>query len=149
MKFTISQEEEVRVYCRENLFLRAHVNNCINYNLHFFKDNKLILETSSFAFFLFKKVWINKQNLPFYIESAKQKGLWGFELIFDKHSIYTKQRALKNPVYRLYLNNELIGDVQNDKGITVGRHYILKTTTEDEVMNLFLIIAFVIQFIAL
>ncbi|HEY9705607.1 MAG TPA: hypothetical protein V6C58_24425 [Allocoleopsis sp.] len=149
MTFKISQEEEVRVYHRENLFLRADVKNGINYKLQFFKGDSLILETSSFAFILFKKVWIKEQSLPYYIESARQKGHWGFELTFDKHSIYTKQRPLKKPAYRLYLDNELIGEILNDKGITVGRHYIVKTTTEDEVMNLYLIIAFVVQFIAL
>ncbi len=149
MTFKISQEEDVRVYYRGKLFLKADVKNGIKYKLQLFKGDSLILETSSFAFILFKKVWIKEQNLPYYIESAKQKGLWGFELIFDKHSIFTKQRPLKKHVFRLYLDNELIGEIQNDKGITVGRHYIMKTTTEDEIMNLYLIIAFVIQFISI
>ena len=56
MTFKISQEEDVRVYYREKLFLKADVKNGIKYKLQLFKGDSLILETSAFAFILFKNI---------------------------------------------------------------------------------------------
>ena len=149
MTFTISQREEVRVYHEKKLFFKADVKNGITYNLRFFRSDNLILETNSFSFILFKKVWIKEQYLPYNIETVRQKGLWGFLMTFNNHSIYTKQRPLQTPAYELYLDEQLVGEVRNRKGISVGRHYIVNTATEDEMLNLYLLISFVIQLIAL
>ena len=149
MTFTVSQKDEINVYHGSRLFLKAYVKNSIKYNLRFFKDDKFILETSSFAFMLFKKVWIIEQCLPYNIDVARQKGVFGFIVTFDNHSIYTKHRPLRTPAYNFFLNNHLIGEVEDYKGITIGRHYTVNTFTDDETLNLYLLIAFIIQFIAL
>ena len=149
MTFTVAQKDEITVYHNESLFFKAIVKNGIKFNLQFFKDDNLILETNSLTIIFFKKVWIKEQKLPYDIEFAKQKGLWGFVVAFRNHLIYSKLRPLQNPAYRFYLDEQLIAEVHNGKGITTGRHYIVSTTTEDEILNLYLLIAFVIQFIPL
>ncbi len=68
MTFTVSQRDEILVHNKEGLFFRAKTKNFIKYRLEFYKDDDLILKTSSFAFALYKKVWIKEQNLPYVIE---------------------------------------------------------------------------------
>lgn len=149
MRFTVSQRDEILVHNKEDLFFRATVRNFIKYRLRFYIKDEFVLETSSFAFALYKKVWIKEQNLPFVIEQVRQKGCWGFTVEFDNHLIYIKQTPFRNTFYKLYLDGEPIGEVKNANGITIGRHYVVETNTEDELLNLYLLISFVIQFIAL
>jgi hypothetical protein len=149
MKFIVSQEEKITVSNNGNLFFKADAKNYIKYNLRFYKEDKFILETSSMAFVFFKKIWVKEQYLPYDIEFVKQKGLFGFLLKFNGNLIYIRQRPLRNPVYRLYFNGILMGEVQDYKGISVGRHYTVTTFTEDEILNLYLLITFAIQLIAL
>ena len=114
-------------------------------NLSIFKESNLIVESTFFGFLLFKWVKLKQQNLPFVIHQIKQKGLFGFYLNYNEHEIYISQKPFRSPSYMLYLDKVLIAQIYDAKGIHVTRKYTMKTNTDDENINLYLLLLFILQ----
>lgn len=145
MEFSILYADKIRVFNGEELFLSADIKNRVKLNLRFYKDNDFILETNFFGFLFFKSVKVKSQSLPYPIESTKQKGIFGFIMEYNDHLIYTVQKPLNQPSYTLFLNGSKMGEIFDSKDIRVGRKYLMKTDTENHTINLYLLLAFLIQ----
>jgi hypothetical protein len=145
MEFKIDFSDKIRVFKEGELFLYADFNNWLRMHLRFFKNGKLILETSYFGIFLFYWVQLKQQALPFLIESARQKGIFGFLMEYDSRVICTIQRAIRNPTFQIYLDDIKVGEAYYPKWFTPNRQFIVKTTIDDEITNVYLLLAFLIQ----
>jgi hypothetical protein len=110
----------------------------------FFQDGKLILETG-YDIFLFRKfLSIKYQNLPVSLELKKMKG--NYILIQDSNFLSVKRKYFKNPLYQLYSNKEIKGDVNskvNGFAETPTIYNVLFSTDSD--VNFYLLLLFIIN----
>lgn len=110
----------------------------------FFQGDKLILETGYDIFFFRKFLSIKYQNLPVALELKKVKG--NYILVNDDNSLSVKRRYFKNPLYQLYSNNEIKGNVNsmvNGFTETPTLYYVLFITDSD--LNFYLLLLFLIN----
>ena len=75
----------------------------------FFQDGQLILETGYDVYPLWKVLSIDYQQLPVYL--TLEKRAWDYVLVCGNDRLTIKQGYFKNPIYRLYSNDELQGAV--------------------------------------
>jgi hypothetical protein len=76
----------------------------------FYQSDKLILETSYDIAFFRKYLVIIIQNLPKQLDLKKVRGI--YLLNYENVFLRVKRKYFKNPVYQLYANEELVGEVE-------------------------------------
>ena len=148
MQFEIYQGEKIEVSCNDKHFLRGEFQSSTRYHVKLFKDANLILEWALPTILLFRSVNIKYQNLSIPISSVNHKGLFRFELKYDENTISIRSRPLRKLYYFIYLNGEKIGEVFFPKKVTLGyRQFTLVTSTDNEIINLYVVLAFLLGLI--
>jgi hypothetical protein len=148
MQFEIYQGEKIEVSSKGKIFLKGELQKGARYRIKLDKDNVFILEWALSTILWFRRVEVIYQNLPLPIFSLGHRGLFSFELKYEENAVVVRLRPFRKAYYFIYFNGEKIGEVYFSKKLTLGyRQFNLITDTNDETINLYIIISFLLQLI--
>jgi hypothetical protein len=111
-----------------------------------FKGDLFILEWTRPLLLFFRSVNIRYQDLPYPIVSVYHKGLFGFQLEYKIDTILVKNRPFYRTGYFIYYNDKKIAEVTYPMKLMLGyRESILTTTVDDEEVNLYVVLSYLVQ----
>jgi hypothetical protein len=147
MRFEIYQGEKITV-TSSNLNLEGQLQKGLKYHVKLFKNDVLLIEWNLATILLSNSVNIRYQTLPIEITEVSHRGLFKFIVWFRLNKMVVKLRPFKKEYFQIFLNGNKIAGVYNPKKLTLGyRQYVLETDSEDETMNINIIIAFLLRLI--
>jgi hypothetical protein len=145
MKFDIYQGEKITV-TSSNLHLEGQLQKRARYQVKLFRNDTLLLEWHLATILISNKVTIKYQNLPIEISEVFHRGLFKLVVWFGLNEIVVKMRPFKKAYYHIFYNEEKVAEVHFPKKFTMGyRQFLLETNSEDEEMNINIIIAFLLS----
>lgn len=128
----------------EYLKVKRHFNLSGRLVSTFFQEGKIILETGYLIFLFRKFLSINYQDLPAVVTLEKVKG--NYILNYDDNFLLVKRRYFKNPLYQLYSNNNLQGNVNTKVNGFTEIPIVYKIHFEnDKDVNFYLLLLFLIN----
>jgi hypothetical protein len=145
-QFEIYDGEKIEVQCNGKVFLRGEPQKGLRYRVRLSKDDSFILEWALPAILLFRRVEVMSENLPFPILSARHRGLFSFEVTFGEDTMVVRIRPFRKAYCFIYFNGEKIGEVYFAKKLMLGyRQFRVVSNTDDETINLYVVISFLLQ----
>lgn len=145
MNLLINQAININVFQKEDLFLHVKRDLGIKVISQFFRNGDLICQSSLITYFLKQHVEIEYQNLPDNIHLFRQRG-WYYSLMCENVEYSLKIKPFRRPAFRLYANGQVIGTIGGTNSLTLeGRNYEMRTDSEDENINVILLILFLFQ----
>ena len=110
----------------------------------FYKDGDLILESSVSTAIFSRSLIINYQKLAENIVVSKNKR--AFTFICGKDVLRSEQKIFKNPIYLLYRNDEVCGEVyQEPFGISLPPYKYRVVFKKDQETNLYSLLTFLME----
>lgn len=144
MKLKLKVSSDVEVYNGNELFVNGTILNRMARTLKLFNQGELILETVTNYFFLKKHREIKYQSLPHSIDYLKQEKYNYYVLKYNGSTLSLKIHILENND-DFFLNEELIGHMKSVSKFTPYSEFEMNTETEDNEINLYLIILYLTQ----
>lgn len=145
MNLQINQVININVHSNEQEFLFVKRDLGFKVRSKYYQNNNLICESTLITYFLKQNVEIEYQNMSNQILLYRNNG-WCYSLFSNNIEYALKIKIFKKPSFRLFANGQQIGTIGNPNNITLeGRNYEMKTDTNDEEVNLNLLILFISQ----
>lgn len=145
MNLTIRQNINITVNNSEKQFLFVKRKLGGKVISQFYQNDSLVLESSLYTIFLRQTIDITYQNLPHFVSFQRTRG-WYYSLLFEETILSLKVKYFRRPTFRLLKDGVEIATLENPKLIAIeSRYYEMNTSTEDETINLYLMILFLAQ----
>lgn len=145
MLFKISQAANINVSLDGKEFLMVKRKFGFRVVSRFFRDGKLVFESSLLSIAWVNLVRIRYQDLPHVVVFEKTSGRL-YSLFYNDVELSMAIKYFKRPAFRLYKDGIEVATIGNPKFITVdGRYYEMRTEEPDETVHLYLLILFLSQ----
>ena len=147
MQFEIYQGEKITV-SSSTLHLEGQIQKGSRYHVKLLKNNDLLIEWNLATIFFSNSINIRYQNLPQEITEASRRGLFKFVVWFGFNEMVVQLRPFRKAYYYIFLGGQKVANVYFSKKITLGyRQYTMETVSEDETININIIVAFLLRLI--